>query len=568
MALKYVQTNTFYQAGSGNIIGATTINLTSFTDIYGNVLSMTDFGTKGYCTSEPDTTNEEAFVFTGVTANANGTYTLTGVSTILAKSPYTETSGMVRQHSGGTKVVVTDNVGFWNTFGNKNNDETIAGQWTFNLTPISPIGGVSDASTTVKGVSKLTVAPVSSTNPIAIGDNDPRIPVAYAIDSVGTDAYVITPSPAITAYVAGQLFSFKAGTANTGAATLNVSGLGAKTIKKNVSVDLSTGDILSGQIIMVEYDGTNMQIVAPYGNPASITDVQVFTTSGTWTKPAGTPKSIEIILVGGGGGGAGGQMANGVNHFSSGGGGGAVARITLDASLVGVTETVTVGAAGTGGTPVVNTAAAGGAGGNGGISSFGTWINAGGGGGGTSGDGNGGGGGASLSSASGSTGGVPTAGTGVDALGGQGASSSGTSRNSEWGGASAGASTTGGSSIFAGAAGGGGNAGGSGFAGGTVGAYTAGGGGGGGAAGDPGLNGTAGSDNSTLKKGYGGAGGGAGGANTAASGSTKIAGNGGAGGVPGGGGGAGGNVITNTLNGTTGTGGAGGRGQVTVITYY
>lgn len=38
------------------------------------------------------------------------------------------------------------------------------------------VGGAgSDASTTVKGVVKLTVAPVSATNPIAAGDNDPRL---------------------------------------------------------------------------------------------------------------------------------------------------------------------------------------------------------------------------------------------------------------------------------------------------------------------------------------------------------------------------------------------------------
>lgn len=44
--------------------------------------------------------------------------------------------------------------------------------------PDSTGGGgttVSDASTTVKGVTKLTVAPSSATNPIALGDNDPRV---------------------------------------------------------------------------------------------------------------------------------------------------------------------------------------------------------------------------------------------------------------------------------------------------------------------------------------------------------------------------------------------------------
>ena len=134
MATLYVQSPTLYQASSGNIVGATSITLTSFTDIYGNVLTMADFGAVGYGTAEPDTTNSEGFTFTGVTANANSTYTLTGVKTILAKSPYTQTSGLIRQHSGGTKIVITDNVGFWDTFVNKNNDSTILGKITLTST--------------------------------------------------------------------------------------------------------------------------------------------------------------------------------------------------------------------------------------------------------------------------------------------------------------------------------------------------------------------------------------------------------------------------------------------------
>jgi len=173
MATRYAQCNTLYLSGSGVIIGATTINLTSLKDIYGNILTMSDFGDKGFITLEADTENEEAASFTGVTANPSGTYTLTGVKTIIAKSPYTETSGLVRAHGGGSSCVVTDNIGFWNTFANKNNDETITGQWTFTTFPVTP--AVSDASTTVKGISKLSVAPVSPTNPIAVGDNDTRI---------------------------------------------------------------------------------------------------------------------------------------------------------------------------------------------------------------------------------------------------------------------------------------------------------------------------------------------------------------------------------------------------------
>ena len=197
MATKFCQTNTLYLAGAGVIVGATSVTFTSLADIYGNVLTMTDFGAVGYGTLEPDTTNEEAFTFTAVVANANGTYTVTGVKTVLAKSPYTETSGLVRAHAGGAKAVITDNVAFWNTFGNKNNTGTWNAVQTFatGSTPIitdAPvsateaankgyvdgvaIAGGSNASSTVKGISKLSLDPVAPTNPIAVGDNDTRVP--------------------------------------------------------------------------------------------------------------------------------------------------------------------------------------------------------------------------------------------------------------------------------------------------------------------------------------------------------------------------------------------------------
>jgi hypothetical protein len=42
-----------------------------------------------------------------------------------------------------------------------------------------------DASTTTKGITKLSTAPVVSTNPIAVGDNDPRANVYQNINSFG-----------------------------------------------------------------------------------------------------------------------------------------------------------------------------------------------------------------------------------------------------------------------------------------------------------------------------------------------------------------------------------------------
>ncbi len=90
---------------------------------------------------------------------------------------------------------------------------------------------------------------------------------ACAASTTGNDTYAITLTPAPTAYANYQIFRFKPDTANTGAATLNVNGLGAKTIKKNVSSDLETGDILANQIVEVVYDGTNFQLL---GFPAGV----------------------------------------------------------------------------------------------------------------------------------------------------------------------------------------------------------------------------------------------------------------------------------------------------------
>lgn len=84
----------------------------------------------------------------------------------------------------------------------------------------------------------------------------------YASDTGSADAYAIALSPALTSHVSGMPISFKAANANTGAATLNVDGLGAVAIKKNVNKDLSAGDIAAGQIIIVVYDGTYFQMIS------------------------------------------------------------------------------------------------------------------------------------------------------------------------------------------------------------------------------------------------------------------------------------------------------------------
>lgn len=89
----------------------------------------------------------------------------------------------------------------------------------------------------------------------------------YAVDSGAANAYVVTLTPALGAYTAGTLVQFKATNANTTASTVNVNGLGAKSIKKlGGSTDLVSGDIAAGMIVELEYDGTNFLMLNPVAN--------------------------------------------------------------------------------------------------------------------------------------------------------------------------------------------------------------------------------------------------------------------------------------------------------------
>lgn len=73
------------------------------------------------------------------------------------------------------------------------------------------------------------------------------------------DALTLSPSPAITAYAAGQTFRFKAGaSANTGAATVAVSGLAAIAVQNDGSA-LAAGDIAANKWYEITYDGAAFQ---------------------------------------------------------------------------------------------------------------------------------------------------------------------------------------------------------------------------------------------------------------------------------------------------------------------
>lgn len=195
------------------------------------------------------------------------------------------------------------------------------------------IAGSPDSTTTVKGISKMSVAPASAASPIAVGDNDPRVPTVaqvgyiptsgqkdglaatttpastnlfttqkdfqkgaelYGADAGGDDTYVIALSPVLAAYTTGQELRFKVATPNTGAATIDF-GPGAKTLKKyqgTAKVDLESGDIIANQFITVIYDGTDMVL------QSTSAQVEGTFSNGTFSKSLNDADVVQTIAHG------------------------------------------------------------------------------------------------------------------------------------------------------------------------------------------------------------------------------------------------------------------------------
>ena len=160
-----------------------------------------------------------------------------------------------------------------------------AGAWVANAAG----GSIPTAATTTKGgveigTSAETIAGTDTGGtsasllalPSDIAKNTQSGTFVYAADGEASDTYVITMTPTLTAYTTGMVVNFKANTANTGACTLNIDTLGAKSIKKTHDADPADNDIESGQIVTVVYDGTNFQMQSQVANaPVIAADITI-----------------------------------------------------------------------------------------------------------------------------------------------------------------------------------------------------------------------------------------------------------------------------------------------------
>lgn len=186
--------------------------------------------------------------------------------------------------------------------------------------------------------------------------------------AAGTNTYTVTLAPVPASLPVGmEILVFFANANTLTNPTLNVNALGAAPVVKQTGGALVVGD-LSGFVPLVRDSSGNWRFNGlPQSAAGRIIGIQAFTASGTYTPTTGMT-FVDVQMVGGGGAGSGGtNPAAGNVSLGSPGGGATWSRGKFDASQIGASQVVTIGAAGTGST---------GAGGSGGTTSLGSLITA------------------------------------------------------------------------------------------------------------------------------------------------------------------------------------------------
>lgn len=172
--------------------------------------------------------------------------------------------------------------------------------------------------------------------------------------------------------VSGMKFTITWDSDNTGPMTLSVNSGAPVSVLDQSGSAMITGSVQAGDRSLIEFVSGAFRVLARSSGSSGQTRYrQRFTSSGTWSKPAGLDDNTMVTIQVWGGGGGGGS--------DSGGGGGGFAELQARIADIPSSVTVTVGAGGAATAP-------------GGTTSFGTLISATGGGGGSNDTGGGGGG--------------------------------------------------------------------------------------------------------------------------------------------------------------------------------
>lgn len=314
-----VQGTTFYLSGAGVTATQNTIPLTSFITPDGRnlVIGMFQGGTI-YGAIEAGTSKLEDFTATGITQNANGSATLTGVTRgndFIA--PYAASTTLAKAHAGGSALILSNTAGFYGNqfiFANSISSSTAGIVFSSTTPPYYDSPGVQSNGTYISTTSELasiayvnTVAASGCANAttgvkgciqIATG-----LQAASSTGTGGTGALLVIPSSLatdtpnsltrtsrslfsdLTGYLKQgwidltQSFTFSGGLTSSG--TTTISGIQGSGLKLNTVATYWPSSTGAASTTLVN-DGSGNIYYLPY-DPTIIKDSVAYSTSNTAT---------------------------------------------------------------------------------------------------------------------------------------------------------------------------------------------------------------------------------------------------------------------------------------------
>lgn len=356
-ALKFVQSPKASLAfGIGD--SDTTMYGINITDINGVYLTMANFGDIGYMTINPTSPYAEIVSFTGLTYMGDGTTKFTGCTRgLLPKSPYT-TGGTAWAHQANDSLIFSINPQTLDAFVQKGQDASITGTFTFlnskmprvNATVTYGAGsdlwfatkeyvdgvaiaGAPNASTSTKGIARISVSPVDPNIPISVGDNDTRV---SPVPMTGFTANMMAAIIAGNAPTGVNPFLTFADTSATAAASKipiadankkidpayiqNFSGDGSDgalaVTSGTTNIDLGGAQVVIKQYTSVSITGTGQVTCS---NPHANGTLLIIKSQGGVTMTSSTIPNFDMSGMGGAAGAGGATSAGGSNQTNTAG---------------------------------------------------------------------------------------------------------------------------------------------------------------------------------------------------------------------------------------------------------
>jgi len=139
---------------------------------------------------------------------------------------------------------------------------------------------------------------ITAANETNLDNIESGVALGNTVFTVGGTADALTVTGTGLTDVSAAVINIEALNNNTGASTLNVDGIGAVSIKKNINEDLEADDLVAGKTYTLKHDGTNWQIdISSAGYWEVIDEVSISTPTAQINLPVPTGyKHIQLRI--------------------------------------------------------------------------------------------------------------------------------------------------------------------------------------------------------------------------------------------------------------------------------